>query len=381
MQVVRVRYPRLVARPMSRHPPFVSWQVLERRNQREARTRLRDLELRRKEQARLSALEQARLEVDTYENRVELLVSVHKEQGPTWDWPTLSASMPPPPPQRTSHSELRARQNACLLPPEGRANAEPEIQKARQRDEQSFQSALDSHNRQRSEWQELNALAQRILAGDPKAYTRALANLSPLGEISDLGSTLYFTVHDKEVLECGLKTAGLHAIPTEVKSLTGSEKLSVKPMPKARFHELYQDHICSCMLRVAREVFALLPVDTLLITASADAVDTRTGHTVEQPVLSAAVTRTAMAGLDFERLDPSDAIETMHHRGDFKATRKSGAFAVITPLTPHDIVKNHDTGHGHPELLGATRRLRNELAANLAALRPRRAVRQDSLPA
>lgn len=38
-------------------------------------------------------------------------------------------------------------------------------------------------------------------------------------------------------------------------------KLSVKAMPKGRFHEVYQDYACGCCLRIGREVLALLPVD------------------------------------------------------------------------------------------------------------------------
>jgi hypothetical protein len=49
------------------------------------------------------------------------------------------------------------------------------------------------------------------------------------------------------------------------------------------------------------------------------------------------MTRTALARLDFERLDPSDAVEGFLHRGDFKASRKTGAFAPIAPLTPAQI--------------------------------------------
>lgn len=71
----------------------------ERRRQRDAQRQQRELERRKKEQAKLSAIEQARLEVETYENRLEVLLSVHKEQGPTWDWTALAAALPPPCPQ------------------------------------------------------------------------------------------------------------------------------------------------------------------------------------------------------------------------------------------------------------------------------------------
>ena len=53
----------------------------QRREEREAQRRLRELERQAKEQAKLSAIEQARLEVERFENQLEVLLSVHKERG------------------------------------------------------------------------------------------------------------------------------------------------------------------------------------------------------------------------------------------------------------------------------------------------------------
>jgi hypothetical protein len=66
-------------------------QAAERRRQREAQKRQRQLDRQARAQAKLSAIEQARLEVETYENRVELLRSAHKEHGEVWDWPMTIA--------------------------------------------------------------------------------------------------------------------------------------------------------------------------------------------------------------------------------------------------------------------------------------------------
>src|SRR5947199_10856666 len=82
----------------------------ERRRDREAQRSQRELERRNRDQAKLSAIEQARLEVETYENRLEVLLSVHKDQGPAWDWAALAAVLPPPCPQKNSYHELQAKQ-------------------------------------------------------------------------------------------------------------------------------------------------------------------------------------------------------------------------------------------------------------------------------
>lgn len=345
-------------------------QAAERRQQREEQKRQRELVRQTKEQAKLSAIEQARLEVSTYENRIEILRSVHREQGQVWDWTGVAASLPPPIPQKHCYHELRARQRACLLAPERQASCESVIAEASLQDEQDYQQALQDHAAEIAEWDRLKALSRRILAGDPKAYTEALVELSPLGELSELGSTLYFVVHEAQLLECVLKVNGIQAIPTEVKSLTSTEKLSIKPMPRACFHELYQEHICSCILRVAREVLALLPAKAVLITASADSTDPTTGHCVEQPVLSAVIARASMVGLDYERLDPSDAMENFLHRGDFRASRKVGAFSPIVPLKPEDIPCTTSQTADHGELLAQVRRMREDLLAEIAKFSP-----------
>jgi hypothetical protein len=97
-------------------------QAAERRQLRDSQRRFRELERQAKEQAKLSAIEQARLEVETYENHLEVILSVHKECGETWDWQAIAASLPPPPPQRTSRNELRAKQLAAISPTEHAQN-------------------------------------------------------------------------------------------------------------------------------------------------------------------------------------------------------------------------------------------------------------------
>jgi hypothetical protein len=147
--------------------------------------------------------------------------------------------------------------------------------------------------------------------------------------------------------------------------------MSVKAMPKGRFHEIYQDYVCGCMLRVAREVFAMLPVETVLVTASADLLDSRTGHIAVQPVLSAAMPRTLIAKLNFEQLDSSEALENFRHRGDFKATRKSGVFQPITPLTPADITQDSIENLGFHDLLANIQKMHEELKFKNAELTQR----------
>ncbi|MEQ2005372.1 MAG: tellurite resistance TerB C-terminal domain-containing protein [Limisphaerales bacterium] len=217
------------------------------------------------------------------------------------------------------------------------AHREQLLRIAKQGDEIKFSLLLRKFEPEFAEWQEQNTLARAVVAGERAAYVRVLQELTPAAELRELGSTIGFQIHSPKLLEVTVKVNGLQAIPNEVKSLTTSGKVSVKAMPKGRFHEIYQDYVCGCVLRIGREVFALLPVETVIVTATTDIFDSRTGCTAEQPILSVAMPRGVMKKLDFDRLDPSDAMENFLQRGDFKSSRKAGAFVPITPLTPTDL--------------------------------------------
>ncbi len=180
-------------------------QAAERRQQRDAQKRLRELERQAKEQAKLSEMEQARLEVERFENRLEILLSVHKEQGEIWDWIAIAASLPPPCPRRASHSEFKAKQRIAVLPSQQREVAAVWVEQARLEDEEKFQRASADYSERLAEWEKFKNLARRILSGEHKAFTEALVEVNPFAEISDLGSAIHFTVHTAKLVECRVK--------------------------------------------------------------------------------------------------------------------------------------------------------------------------------
>ena len=340
----------------------------ERRQQRDAKKRQRELERQAKERAKLSELENARLEVDTFENNLEVLLSVHKEQTEPVDWMGILASLPPILPRKQAQYELKVRRRLAVST--GWQNASAAIEQAQQKDEEEYQAALQKHALDLAEWEKMSSLARRVLAGEHEAFIEAITDLSPFAELANIGSSLHFTVHSGRIMECTLDTNGRKAMPSEVKSLTASGKVSVKPMPKARLVEIYQDYICGCVLRVAREIFGLLPVDTLLISATAESLDTSTGQALTRPFLSVVLCRDVLGQLNFDKLDPSDSILSLMHRGDLKASRKTGDFEAVTPLTIADLPPDCQERTDFGALLATAQRLRFELAAQAAALTP-----------
>jgi hypothetical protein len=337
-----------------------------RRSERETRKRHRELERRIKERAKLSALEQARLDVEAHENALEVLLSVHKEQSAPIEWAKFATALPPHPPGRSGRHEFAAvlRHGVADLKNAAKSgNAAAE--QARMQDEREYQAGRESYESEVAECERMRALATRVLSGEAGAYSETISEFSSLGEMAHLGSSIHITVRSPKLMECVLTVNGREAIPVEVKSLTAAGKLSVKAMSKPRFHEIYQDYVCGCVLRLAREVLALLPVDQVLVTASVNGTDARTGQPADVPVLSAAMSREVIERLDFEHLDPSDSMENFPHHGDVKASRKGGEFVAIFPLTPADLAPAQPERMDFTGLLNNLRQLRADIGSKL----------------
>jgi len=275
--------------------------------------------------------------VETYENQLDVLLSVHKEPCEQWDWASLATALPYPSPKNYFHHEIRARQLALVAHPQRPETSKSAIEQARALDEQSFQEATRIHATETAAMEKLRELALRVLSGEHMAFIEAFAQFNPVAEFSTVGSLKQFAVENKTLIECVFKVNANDVIPSQVKALTAGGKVSIRPMPKSQFHEIYQDYVCACVFRMAREVFAMLPVTTILVTALADVVDPLTNQNSEQPVLSVAMPRKIVDDLNFEHVSAAIAIDSFMHRGNFKVSRKAGAFQSIVPLRPADL--------------------------------------------
>lgn len=340
-------------------------EAAHRRREREEVKRLRDLERRNKEQAKLTALEQARLEVETHESRISLLLSIHKEPIDVWNWLELIASLDACPPAAALASELAEQLTACA---ELRTIEASILETCRVVDRQALDQALAEHVASVELHNIHREVAGRVLRSELSAWSQAIDLLRPFQELEELGVTVKAEFQSRECVHCAITVSGPEIIPQEAKTLTSTGKLSTKPMAKGRFHEIYQDYVCGCVLRTASEMFGFLPLENVLVTASVGFVDPATGQFGIHPVLSVGFGREAFAQLSLDKVDPSDAIEAFSHRGDAKASRKTGCFIPIQPLRFEDLALRPQRSARFDGALQQLRREREEIRGQARTL-------------
>lgn len=104
-------------------------------------------------------------------------------------------------------------------------------------------------------WNYCHERAYQILNGDIDSYLEVIRDVNPLDDLLDYGFGF----------ECGTEHSNTMVVEFSVKE---NEILPHKStMIQTEYNDLLQDYICSCAIRVARDIFALLPVSFVIVHA------------------------------------------------------------------------------------------------------------------
>jgi len=320
--------------------------ALSRSIERDARKRQAELERQKKYLAKMQELERAQYEVSEHENKVELLQSIHKECGETLNWKQLLESKQPVKPEYSPKTEESAKAKLAKYRPnfidrtfslekKKRKKLEDAIVTATKTDKVEYQNKVEKYNKDLENWEQVTDLAKKVLSGDVEAYISVIENENPFEEIKQFGTGLKFTPMNNDIVSASMTVKSPDFIPSEVKTLLKSGKLSVKSMPITKFNELYQDFVCSCSLWIAKELFSLLPIKISIINVYGNLLNKATGHKEDTPILSVAVSRSTLDGLNLDLIDPSDSMSNFVHKMDFK---KSEGFRPVNLIDPNELI-------------------------------------------
>lgn len=178
---------------------------------------------------------------------------------------------------------------------------------------------------------ELVPFAESVLAGDIDAYFKVIEEADPFDDLLEFGSSFEVGTDDPSILEIEFRVMSGEVIPQNKLSLKADGGLSEKPFTKSEYFDLVQDYVASTILRVARDTFALLPVQKVLIHAVDTQLNTATGNEDEITIVSVMIKRDALMTINFERIDPSDCLAGFEINEKFK---KTSGFAPVDRILP-----------------------------------------------
>lgn len=191
------------------------------------------------------------------------------------------------------------------------------VEDARAADYQDYTQAHSRYTEQWHLWKEKKELSERVEAGDLVVYEEILKEIGPFTSLKNIANGFRFWFADQYRGGVEVDVKGEHVVPDEIKLLTSTGKLTKKAMPVTRKWEIYQDYVCGCMFRGAREIFSLLPVQFLITSAHSVLVNPRNGRHERMCLGSFAIHRDSLHHIDFRHVDFSEAAKTFVHRMNF----------------------------------------------------------------
>lgn len=278
--------------------------------------------------AKLEQLQKNQLEVEMYENRLEMIQAIHKECDDDFNWIGIAQT---PAPFDLPNGEIGENEHKALLDLE---NYKPSFfdrlsdKDSSKRNElkKAVFEAKEKDKSEYEEWKSLNLLANEVLNRNYSLYLAIIEEMKPFDDLLEFGSGFEFFVYEPNWIEIDFDVNTETVVPKEIKSLTKTGKVSTKQMPKGKYFEIQQDYICSCIIRMARDMFALLPLDYVVINALDNNLDTTTGISKKEVVLSVKIEKEKLYKMNLDLIDPSDSMDNFECNMNFK--KLSGLQAV-----------------------------------------------------
>jgi hypothetical protein len=301
----------------------------------------RDAIRREKVEYRQAVADDSFAAVQAWEDFLHKLVNIHTNLADAIDWMTLARAPAPQPPKLGDTRERKARQDLEAFRSNWtdlfrggsksmRRKLERELAQAPAGDLEDFQHAKAAYKVAHEEWKTEGELAREVVAGEPAAIRKVLQEMqSAMDGGGFIGTQINYS-YEPGYLHAEPLVHGIDIVPTYRRKQLASGRLSETKMPVGEVNERYQDYVASVALKVAGDLFQILPLKDVYVTCVTDMLNQQTGHKESTPILSVHFVRATFENLRLGTLDPSDAMRNFRHAMQFK---RSHGFTRVERLT------------------------------------------------
>lgn len=149
-------------------------------------------------------------------------------------------------------------------------------------------------------WKYFHNMSTKVLSGDIDTYLQVINDINPLNDLLDYGTGFEFGTDSP--------------LKIEIEFQINSDNIDMSKKSTE-----YQDYVCSVAIRIARDIFALLPVRNVVVHATEGSND----------ILSVCFDKKEFMMLKFNFIDPSNVVAKFRYEMSFDETN---GFNSITRL-------------------------------------------------
>ena len=104
-------------------------------------------------------------------------------------------------------------------------------------------------------WKFLKSISRKVLSGDIDAYLETIEKMRPVDDLLDYGSDFEFGTDNPNSMEVEFRINEHFMLP------------NVNVIGVGSYEQIFKEYVCASSIRVARDLFALLPVKYVIVYA------------------------------------------------------------------------------------------------------------------
>ncbi|NNJ55807.1 MAG: hypothetical protein HKP14_06730 [Bacteroidia bacterium] len=210
-----------------------------------------------------------------WKSYVTNIQSVHKNCIESVDWDRIQRSRKPREPRKTRTHEFEAQFQLQNYTPSVLDKFSRSIQKKINRLKRNIDLAKIKDREENDlrygrflddlrNWEVLQDIANGIQKNKTVSYNNALQYFKPFDIIQEYGDDIIYSFSEN-ALEIELHVCTEKIIPKYELIQSESGKVYKRMLTTSKMQELYQNHVYSSSLKIAREVFAYLPLKQVIV--------------------------------------------------------------------------------------------------------------------
>lgn len=247
--------------------------------------------------------------IEEYFRLVNNLITLHLHCDEKVDWQSIASESEPFSIHSIGPNQMRSIENLERYKP----NLIERVFKSKREKKVDYlkmqiKESIEIDKIEYESWEKRKILATKVLQKNIDTYFEVIQEKNPLKDLHPFGTGFDYICNDGETMEVSFKVKIEEVVPRYILSLTKTGRISRKESTKSVYYELVQDYVASAAFRIARDIFALLPLNNVAIHVNNSFLDLSTGLEHEVTILSVNFDFKTFEELNFVLIDPSEAL-------------------------------------------------------------------------
>lgn len=260
----------------------------------------------------------AKAAVSEYHELMDAVTDMHRKSDERIDWNYVYNSPEPFNINALGPRALKVKEQIdSYVPSASEKIFKSRLEKKMADMKKNLLKAMEEDEEAYNGWRSLVDLAGEVLRGNIDAYFEVINEMRPLDDLLEFGVDFEFGSNSSDIIHVEYVADSASAVPFFTLSISKTGRLQKTNLSKSQHNELISIHIASSAIRIAKDMFALLPVEKTVVHIVDNYINELISKKERVTVLSVEFERDRLEIAEKAKSSPLDILQEFRHNMKF----------------------------------------------------------------